>query len=198
MTYVLGIDPSLTQTGIATVSECGYKVTSIKTKSATPLAKRLAIISDDVASWCLPVPALVCIERPFGGGRAATAAAAPVLGAAYGAVLLGLHDALEGTETPCLVVPPTVRAKYATGKGNASKDDVLAAAIRRFGYEGSNNNEADALIFAWIAAEVEFKMLVGKTLCDEYSGELPAYPYPQLPQAHYDPIDKWEDWERVL
>jgi crossover junction endodeoxyribonuclease RuvC len=42
-------------------------------------------------------------------------------------------------------VPPANRAKYATGKGNAPKDQVLAEAIRRLGYEGHSHDEADAL-----------------------------------------------------
>jgi crossover junction endodeoxyribonuclease RuvC len=40
---------------------------------------------------------------------------------------------------------PSTLKKFATGKGNAPKDQVLAAAIRRLGYQGHDNNEADAL-----------------------------------------------------
>jgi crossover junction endodeoxyribonuclease RuvC len=46
---------------------------------------------------------------------------------------------------PYVEVPPASRAKYATGKGNASKDLVLVEAVKRLGYSGSNHNEADAL-----------------------------------------------------
>ena len=54
-----------------------------------------------------------------------------------------------------LVVPPTVRAKYATGKGNAGKDEVLAAVIRRYpAAQVNNNDEADALVIAAIAARL--------------------------------------------
>ena len=35
--------------------------------------------------------------------------------------------------------------KYATGKGNAKKPDMLAAARTKLGYAGSDDNEADAL-----------------------------------------------------
>lgn len=55
------------------------------------------------------------------------------------------HD-LWDAGIPYLEVPPTVVKKYATGKGNANKDDVLTAAIRRGGslFTGASNDEADA------------------------------------------------------
>jgi crossover junction endodeoxyribonuclease RuvC len=46
---------------------------------------------------------------------------------------------------PYVDVPPSVAKKLATGRGNAPKEAVLADAIRRLGYTGSNHNEADAL-----------------------------------------------------
>ena len=41
-------------------------------------------------------------------------------------------------------VPIGTLKKWATGKGNAQKDAMIAAAIRRFGFKGEDNNEADA------------------------------------------------------
>lgn len=46
-------------------------------------------------------------------------------------------------------VSPNTRAKYATGRGNAGKEEVLASAIRRLGYAGHSHDEADA---AWLHA----------------------------------------------
>jgi Holliday junction resolvasome RuvABC endonuclease subunit len=46
-------------------------------------------------------------------------------------------------------VPPASLKLFATGKGNAKKDEVLAAAIRSLQYPGHNHNEADAL---WLRA----------------------------------------------
>lgn len=42
-------------------------------------------------------------------------------------------------------IPPACRAMFATGKGNAGKPEVLAAAIRRLEYAGHDHNVADAL-----------------------------------------------------
>jgi len=53
---------------------------------------------------------------------------------------------------PWVDVPPATLKKYATGKGNSPKDAMIAAAIRRFGFEGSDNNEADGYLL-WCMAQ---------------------------------------------
>lgn len=53
------------------------------------------------------------------------------------------------SDVPVATVAPTARAKYATGKGNADKDKVLASVVRRYVCASvDNNNEADALVLA--------------------------------------------------
>lgn len=60
---------------------------------------------------------------------------------------------LVGHGIPVLVVRPNLRAKYATGSGNAGKDEVLLAASRRYpGVPMANNNEADAVVLAAMGA----------------------------------------------
>jgi len=52
---------------------------------------------------------------------------------------------------PFVDVPPATLKKYATGRGNCGKDEMIAAAIRRFGFAGCDNNEADAYLL-WCMA----------------------------------------------
>lgn len=44
--------------------------------------------------------------------------------------------------------------KIATGKGNANKEKMIAAAKREFNYQGNNDNEADALWIWYYANEL--------------------------------------------
>jgi Holliday junction resolvasome RuvABC endonuclease subunit len=56
---------------------------------------------------------------------------------------------------PYAEVSPSTLKKYATGRGNANKDEMLAAAIRRFNFPGTDNNAADAwLLWALGMAEM--------------------------------------------
>lgn len=66
---------------------------------------------------------------------------AHALGELGGVVRLGLFEA----GITFAVVPPSSLKQYATGNGGAKKDAVTAEAIRQLGYQGSSNDEADAL-----------------------------------------------------
>lgn len=85
-------------------------------------------------------------------------------GLAYGAKgsavldLAGLHwlvrQWLWAHHHDYAVIPPSLRAKWLTGKGNAPKDECLAAAIKRFpDCDVRDNNQADALTLAAMGAE---------------------------------------------
>jgi Holliday junction resolvasome RuvABC endonuclease subunit len=54
---------------------------------------------------------------------------------------------------PYVVVPPTSRAKFATGKGNASKNEVISSVSARTGIIWSNPG-ADDKCDAWILEEM--------------------------------------------
>lgn len=56
-----------------------------------------------------------------------------------------IRVALADRGMPFVEIPPASLKLFATGKGNAKKDEVLAAAIRKLGYAGHDHNEADAI-----------------------------------------------------
>lgn len=144
---VVGLDLSLTATGVA--AEDGPLVLSTSLRGM----ERLAWLQEEVwitSSTCLTdgcscdgyhPPDLVVLEG-YAYGRLNQG---HQLGELGGAVRLTLHR--EGV--PFVDVPPACLKKYATGRGNAGKEEVLAAAIRRLSYGGHDHNEADAL---WLRA----------------------------------------------
>lgn len=68
-------------------------------------------------------------------------------------------------------ITPATLKKFACGKGNANKDQMIAAAIRRFYFAGSDNNEADAYLLWCMAREA-------------YGGPVAKLPAEQAAVAH--------------
>jgi crossover junction endodeoxyribonuclease RuvC len=52
-----------------------------------------------------------------------------------------------------LIVPPMSLKKYATGKGNAKKQEMLLAVYKKWGVEFTDDNMADSYVLAHIARQ---------------------------------------------
>lgn len=156
---VVGIDPSLTATGVALLQvECGLctvrTVHSRPIRSAVPAElatiRRMNSIRDHVNSLPGTPPAMAVIEAPaFSKNNGMAHERAGLWWKLY-------ELAAEVWQVPVIVVKPNVRAKYATGKGNAGKDEVLLAVSRRYpDIAVTNNNEADAVVLAAMGARLK-------------------------------------------
>jgi Holliday junction resolvasome RuvABC endonuclease subunit len=167
MPRVLGIDSSLTATGLCRIDigenddgpvlkysyemACATvgapKPTADKSKRA--MARRVMALADKIeAAICTPedplVPDLIVVESLAYGAKGDSAWVLPWV---FGKVI----ELAETYKVPLITVGTTARAKYATGRGNADKDTVMLAAVKRWPEgEAKNNNEADALIVAAI------------------------------------------------
>lgn len=145
---VIGLDPSLTGTGIASSNGwcdvIGYKRTRAKDPGITqlPHAQRMAAMRTLIKDVTTAIgnPALVVIELPApsrsGGGAHER-----------GWFWWQLYNHLDYRETLVGLLTPNQRALYATGKGNAPKNLVVDSIARRFPAwttEG-NDNAADAV-----------------------------------------------------
>lgn len=162
-TYV-GLDPSLTSTGLALAYRADYvpdrippSVYRIRTKPADypdtwqGRYLRLEDIADRVAAR-VPAGALVFMEAPSYGS---TSTSAHDRAGLWWLVYEALTIAQQ-----CRVVPvsPAQRMMYATGSGRASKDEVLAAVVKRYthlGFDVTGNDVADAVVFAAMAARAD-------------------------------------------
>jgi len=179
---VVGIDPSLTGTGIASsngwVDVIGYKRPRAKDPGITqlPHADRAAAMRTllDQVLETIGTPDLAVIELPAvsrsGGGAHER-----------GWFWWQLHNQLHNRQIPIGLLTPNARALYATGKGNAPKNLVVDSIARRFpqwATEG-NDNAADAV--ALMAAGRDWLGAPITDLPKTHRAALDAATWPTLP-----------------
>ncbi|WP_035384384.1 phage related protein [Ferriphaselus sp. R-1] len=73
---------------------------------------------------------------------------------AYGGFMAHLTAWCEHHQIPYQGIPVGTIKKHATGKGNASKDEMIAA-VRNLGHSPADDNEADALALLDYARKLE-------------------------------------------
>jgi crossover junction endodeoxyribonuclease RuvC len=141
---ICGLDLSLTSTGFARV--CGTDVLIERLQPGKRKGhERLEYLRTAVGDRCHDAD-LVVIEGPsYGstGGREHE----------RGGLWWLIAHTLWREAVPYAVCPPAVLKRYACGRGNADKDQVLASVIRRYpDVMVSGNDTADALVLAAMGA----------------------------------------------
>jgi crossover junction endodeoxyribonuclease RuvC len=148
--YYLGVDQSLREPGIALVNEAGKVCVALSSKVGSTLrgGQRLAhiqkVLLDAVGSAqvhhaAMEGPSLNSTHREFDLGEVSGVVRATIF-----------HSwAIEP-----LIVPPTQVKLFATGRGGASKEDVINAVNKGWELSTDNDNVADAIVLAQIARAV--------------------------------------------
>lgn len=145
---VIGIDLSLTSTGLGISRGAGVATARLKPPAKLAGLDRMHWIIGEIYAYT-PDRAradLAVIEGPSYGNQGTGRQAGHHERAGLWWLVC---DKLHGLRIPVAVVPPATVKKYATGKGNAGKDEVLSAAVRRNEEFQGGNDEADAM---WLAA----------------------------------------------
>lgn len=153
---IIGIDPSLTSTGIVVLR--GNKVelaVTTKNKPALGTIERVRLIYErivdiqenlsDGEKW--QAPDLIVIEGFSYGSKGRSVFDIAYLG---WRIREDLERLKEQDNIPWLEVPPSQLKKFATGQGNANKEIILQQVYKRWGVEFSDNNQADAYVLAQI------------------------------------------------
>jgi crossover junction endodeoxyribonuclease RuvC len=156
VSLIIGIDPSLTSTGIVVLR--GNKVelaVTTKNKPALGTIERVRLIYErivdiqenlsDGEKW--QAPDLIVIEGFSYGSKGRSVFDIAYLGWRIREELEWLK---EQDNIPWLEVPPSQLKKFATGQGNANKEIILQQVYKRWGVEFSDNNQADAYVLAQI------------------------------------------------
>jgi crossover junction endodeoxyribonuclease RuvC len=141
MPSVIGLDLSLSSTGIC--SKEGFFAYQAKTKGMERLVEIRDGVMLVVAAQEDPV---VMVEGYSFSSRNSQSHALGELG---GVVRVALYEA----GVPYIDVPPTSRAKFATGKGNASKSEVVSSVSARTGIAWVGRG-SDDMCDAWVLREM--------------------------------------------
>lgn len=137
--YCIGVDPSLSSTGIA--HDNGLLTTTVthtKDGNARLQAIHRTVLEAAGNGHWAGYPALAVIED-----LPKRAMSAGLTGQAQGVIRMALCDA----GVSILELDPASLKKYATGKGNADKKEVIAAWNERAHAKVKDDNQADA---AWL------------------------------------------------
>lgn len=134
---ITAFDLSLTATGWAQRDDAGISEGLIKfPKLVKTPVHRLAAIRHAVSA--IAHGSDLVITEGYAFGRTNRAHNMGELGGVVRVQLI-IDDGIT-----VVVIPPPVLKKFATGRGNAGKSDVLVAAVRRLGLDNSDHNIADA------------------------------------------------------
>ena len=154
----IGLDPSLTGTGIVCLNKDGKieKQELIKTKSSLEIEKRLKIINNCIIKLIdndsIHKSINYCVGIIYMEGLSFMAKGNAIT------QLAGLHYFLrinlsERVNLKYKVIPPTTLKKFITGKGNCKKELMLLEVYKRWGIEFKDNNLADAYSLARMALD---------------------------------------------
>lgn len=143
MVNLLAIDPA-TETGWATANEVG--MWNLKKRVNESDGIKWIRFRAQLKEICdLAEITIIAYERPAGGHTGAVIHHAKLV------AIIEEHCASIGIDY--VGYSASEIKKKATGIGNCSKQAVIEAAQEKLGYEGSNDNEADALWLYELAAD---------------------------------------------
>ena len=149
---VMGIDASLSNTGIAVVQDGQLDAYSLEPKKLRG-SERLVWFRDRFTETVRRAdPEVVVIEGYAFGAKMMREA----MGELGGVLRVVLHD----IGVPYVVMPPTSLKLFVTGKGNGPKDNMSKEIYKRFGVDLTDNNQIDAagLAIMGLAMKVEMEL----------------------------------------
>ena len=151
---IVGIDFSLTGTGVCAIKDGEAECVTIGSKKEDQWFRfpdRVIGIVNDAFEWVHSLGdddarATIAIESP------AFLAKGSGVDRMFGGWWIVI-DQIWAIADPLLKVTPAQVKKFATGNGNAKKDEVMLAVARRYpDVPITDNNQSDALVLAAIAA----------------------------------------------
>ena len=147
--FFVGIDPSLTGTGVCVIDrDAGVETEKlITTTPKLTIEQRYEKIMTELSFvWKIVRLHGIYIEGLSFGSRGQSML--ELAGLHY---LIRFH--MHTLEVPYRVIPPSTLKKFITGKGNAKKEMMLLHCFKKFNVEYSENNMCDAYCLARYALD---------------------------------------------
>lgn len=140
--FFVGVDPSLTATGLVKLNRKGELVerATITTSPKLSIYQRVDLIAIETRKFCAG-ETLAIVETPYSGMSGKTTAQLAVLGFNIRACLHPI---------PFLNVTPSQVKQFATGSGTSHKSAMMMAVLKKWDYEPKDDNDADAYTLAQI------------------------------------------------
>lgn len=149
----VGIDPS-SETGIVILSDIGEVLQAREVVGKGKDPKRMVELIDDILAHLLPDDH-ICIEGFSYGSKGKGISFQFGLGH-------GIRNAMYRQGLSYTDVSPSAVKKFATGKGNTKKENMIMPIYRKWGFEHESDNVRDAFVIAQIAgalyADIEIQL----------------------------------------
>jgi crossover junction endodeoxyribonuclease RuvC len=150
----LGIDLSLTHTGLAVLNDGKLVrknsiITKPKGKRPIDEITRLELIATQICDVIDEIKPDIAAIEGIAFMASKTTALAQLSGLNY-----MLRRELMRRSIPFVIVAPSSLKKFITGKGNAQKDEMMLAIHKRWGVTITDDNEADAYALAHVALAI--------------------------------------------
>lgn len=151
--HYVGIDPSLTATGICILPPNGKPILdTIRTTPHSQKTKyhRLKYIATDIGERVSRLgDVFVCIEGPFLNPK--------MLNSVSGLIEVGyaIREKLFWGGIPFRVVPPSSLKKFVANNGAAKKELILKRVLQLWDIDTDDNNQADAAGLAHFAKAID-------------------------------------------
>lgn len=145
MTRYVGIDPS-TKTGLVILNENGNveeQIEIVLENGILSSAEQLQDYGREIANYA-NTPDVVCIEGFSFGSKG------QAVSTQYG-IGFAIRFALRDMGIKFIEPTPGQVKKFATGNGNASKDNMVLPIFKKWGFENDSDNIRDAFVLAQIA-----------------------------------------------
>ena len=161
---IIGVDPSLTHTGIVVLDEKGKVINKFTIIPKNTSYKRLQIYEEHFNQLCESNPTLFCME----GYATNSKWGRELAGELCGLIKLILFKHKQQLH----IVAPTALKKFATGSGKGDKSQIMLAVYKKWHRDFDDEHQTDAYVIARAGLLIHYVKLGGKIPIKYFDYEL--------------------------